>query len=204
MMVPPGCRAPDFSASSTMASAMRSLMEPPGLPRSDLIHTLAPAPNRRLMRTWGVLPIVCRMLSALIGPPRVGVVVGQSGVARRRCAKTRHSLCTQLFYAWAISIWPGRLTSPHESTVPGNLRSEEHTSELQSPCNLVCRLLLEKKKKKYNREYYAYESSDSPVGRVDHLHDRAWNGIAYLSVSCRHHLVASGGARRLSTALYRL
>src|SRR5256885_4840976 len=29
------------------------------------------------------------------------------------------------------------------------LRSEEHTSELQSPCNLVCRLLLEKKK--YNK-----------------------------------------------------
>src|SRR5256885_17249672 len=29
----------------------------------------------------------------------------------------------------------------------GTLRSEEHTSELQSPCNLVCRLLLEKKKK---------------------------------------------------------
>src|SRR2546426_5338641 len=30
---------------------------------------------------------------------------------------------------------------------PGNIsRSEEHTSELQSPCNLVCRLLLEKKK----------------------------------------------------------
>src|SRR5574341_2478306 len=31
-------------------------------------------------------------------------------------------------------------------------RSEEHTSELQSPTNLVCRLLLEKKKKK--RKYY--------------------------------------------------
>src|SRR2546426_4002806 len=29
-----------------------------------------------------------------------------------------------------------------------SVRSEEHTSELQSPCNLVCRLLLEKKKKK--------------------------------------------------------
>src|SRR5256885_6486696 len=29
---------------------------------------------------------------------------------------------------------------------PRGLRSEEHTSELQSPCNLVCRLLLEKKK----------------------------------------------------------
>src|SRR5256885_11767497 len=34
------------------------------------------------------------------------------------------------------------------SAAPGDdpLRSEEHTSELQSPCNLVCRLLLEKKK----------------------------------------------------------
>src|SRR2546426_9133318 len=32
------------------------------------------------------------------------------------------------------------------------VRSEEHTSELQSPCNLVCRLLLEKKKKKKNQK----------------------------------------------------
>src|SRR3989454_11998107 len=32
-------------------------------------------------------------------------------------------------------------------TEVADLRSEEHTSELQSPCNLVCRLLLEKKKK---------------------------------------------------------
>src|SRR3989454_12097476 len=31
--------------------------------------------------------------------------------------------------------------------IEGESRSEEHTSELQSPCNLVCRLLLEKKKK---------------------------------------------------------
>src|SRR5256885_3909659 len=31
-----------------------------------------------------------------------------------------------------------------------SVRSEEHTSELQSPCNLVCRLLLEKKKYKAN------------------------------------------------------
>src|SRR5256885_10448579 len=33
-----------------------------------------------------------------------------------------------------------------ESENTGVTRSEEHTSELQSPCNLVCRLLLEKKK----------------------------------------------------------
>src|SRR5256885_15967657 len=34
----------------------------------------------------------------------------------------------------------------------GPRRSEEHTSELQSPCNLVCRLLLEKKKKTYTTQ----------------------------------------------------
>src|SRR5256885_5961683 len=43
--------------------------------------------------------------------------------------------------------WQNRLA---RTTVPSRTlegRSEEHTSELQSPCNLVCRLLLEKKKK---------------------------------------------------------
>src|SRR2546426_4099307 len=34
--------------------------------------------------------------------------------------------------------------SPRSSGPPTTTRSEEHTSELQSPCNLVCRLLLEK------------------------------------------------------------
>src|SRR5256885_8509502 len=34
-------------------------------------------------------------------------------------------------------------------------RSEEHTSELQSPCNLVCRLLLEKKKNNYHMRFYS-------------------------------------------------
>src|SRR5256885_11664966 len=38
------------------------------------------------------------------------------------------------------------LRSVRRVQAPGLLRSEEHTSELQSPCNLVCRLLLEKKK----------------------------------------------------------
>src|SRR2546426_6382463 len=36
-------------------------------------------------------------------------------------------------------------------------RSEEHTSELQSPCNLVCRLLLEKKKKNNNTSVTRYK-----------------------------------------------
>src|SRR3989454_8031485 len=39
------------------------------------------------------------------------------------------------------------------------MRSEEHTSELQSPCNLVCRLLLEKKKKYYNSAVYSVQTA---------------------------------------------
>src|SRR5256885_8280843 len=39
---------------------------------------------------------------------------------------------------------------------PAAARSEEHTSELQSPCNLVCRLLLEKKKKNHNPTVIRY------------------------------------------------
>src|SRR5256885_11714727 len=43
-------------------------------------------------------------------------------------------------------------------------RSEEHTSELQSPCNLVCRLLLEKKKNKQRKlDTNLLESSSHPV-----------------------------------------
>src|SRR2546426_8403034 len=38
------------------------------------------------------------------------------------------------------------------------VRSEEHTSELQSPCNLVCRLLLEKKKKKHPNNYHTQDT----------------------------------------------
>src|SRR5256885_12771702 len=51
----------------------------------------------------------------------------------RACADARH--CTR-----------GQVSEPDEW-----MRSEEHTSELQSPCNLVCRLLLEKKKKINNQ-----------------------------------------------------
>src|SRR2546426_3139807 len=53
---------------------------------------------------------------------------------------------TRVLTAWRVTrdgSFPSTLdTQPsHRSTA----RSEEHTSELQSPCNLVCRLLLEKK-----------------------------------------------------------
>src|SRR5205807_2886394 len=47
------------------------------------------------------------------------------------------------------------------------IRSEEHTSELQSPCNLVCRLLLEKKKKNIKNILYAlYEKHVNTTLRI--------------------------------------
>src|SRR5256885_8747327 len=52
----------------------------------------------------------------------------------------------ELLPMWALfegSIWLAVLAERRAAK-----RSEEHTSELQSPCNLVCRLLLEKKKQK--------------------------------------------------------
>src|SRR2546430_9770496 len=45
------------------------------------------------------------------------------------------------------------------------VRSEEHTSELQSQSNLVCRLLLEKKKKKYYVTYAAYTNTHQSTNR---------------------------------------
>src|SRR5256885_9407105 len=59
-----------------------------------------------------------------------------------------------------LAVYPGLATLLFAAAIPGGFeagqgsgvqhaigqRSEEHTSELQSPCNLVCRLLLEKKK----------------------------------------------------------
>src|SRR2546427_1460478 len=59
------------------------------------------------------------------------------------------------------TLFPGqpRITAPLRDSRPGGpggnhatarLRSEEHTSELQSQSNLVCRLLLEKKKQHYH------------------------------------------------------
>src|SRR5256885_11211103 len=50
----------------------------------------------------------------------------------------------------------------------GRLRSEEHTSELQSPCNLVCRLLLEKKKQTYLHAHAQPHTAHTPYRSVGH------------------------------------
>src|SRR5256885_11727960 len=69
-------------------------------------------------------------------PAATGQGVQRVGVRDRRAPEATWQTCM-------ISASDRRwATCPSACT-----RSEEHTSELQSPCNLVCRLLLEKKKK---------------------------------------------------------
>src|SRR2546430_13456749 len=62
---------------------------------------------------------------------------------------------TTLFRSMDASrCWERRAKQRHSNLRVG-LRSEEHTSELQSQSNLVCRLLLEKKKKKKYKSVYS-------------------------------------------------
>src|SRR5574341_2515988 len=60
--------------------------------------------------------------------------------------------------------------SPHVARHDSRRRSEEHTSELQSPTNLVCRLLLEKKKKiephPLPRDSFLYKDGDRKSTRL--------------------------------------
>src|SRR5207248_11019797 len=76
-------------------------------------------------------------------PPRAraaprSAVRSECEARRRRCRPER-----------SVGAWPIRARSGQRCFRSNDLRrSEEHTSELQSPYDLVCRLLLEKKKKK--------------------------------------------------------
>src|SRR2546426_3877362 len=77
----------------------------------------------------------------------MGTVVTRTSTDRSCRCRSWASASTS---RWARGSPQGRRSvgaAFHESTAAKEGRSEEHTSELQSPCNLVCRLLLEKKKR---------------------------------------------------------
>src|SRR5256885_12201113 len=90
-------------------------------PRSTLFPytTLFRSPDRAFVRALGQ--------ASVLGVP-MPIVVFAAVLAGAHLVLQRTSI--------------GRFVYAHGD----NRRSEEHTSELQSPCNLVCRLLLEKKK----------------------------------------------------------
>src|SRR2546430_12548850 len=74
-----------------------------------------------------------------------------SNRARVTAAKSYHGTASWNLERRLASLYP-------------RLRSEEHTSELQSQSNLVCRLLLEKKKKKHLKIGPVSERSVHPTG----------------------------------------
>src|SRR2546426_7138644 len=92
---------------------------------------------------------VKRMAPVLLQRIRITLSRGTSRAERAAVPPTLKSRVN----AGAPGAWSARAYTPEpDLSVPlrsgSGVRSEEHTSELQSPCNLVCRLLLEKKKKK--------------------------------------------------------
>src|SRR5256885_9740869 len=77
-------------------------------------------------------------------------------IEQRRVERLRAVLKNQIERTRDLRDHPLRVADDH--------RSEEHTSELQSPCNLVCRLLLEKKNR-YER--IAEVAVDDAIARLD-------------------------------------
>src|SRR5256885_4065565 len=75
-----------------------------------------------------------------------------AGVAPSRSATSR-TVCA--IFSLASPASPAKRGLVREDRADRARRSEEHTSELQSPCNLVCRLLLEKKKDLGNHTHVA-------------------------------------------------
>src|SRR5256885_16001826 len=105
---------------------------------------------RAVMRSTSLTPLSCsrNCCQGAAMPPALAPCSARVASSRAMaCVRSRRGSSSQ-----ALSRrlpMPVMQVSSRENNVG---RSEEHTSELQSPCNLVCRLLLEKKKKKYKHD----------------------------------------------------
>src|SRR6266853_6921666 len=115
-------------------------------------------------------PIRACALARLSGSCRCGLV-SRADVKPRRSRWPRHS---ERDFRWRSAVRPARLHRPgmdcgrnvarvaSDRCGASHAGSEEHTSELQSQSNLVCRLLLEKKKTKKTGRY----ARTSTVGKL--------------------------------------
>src|SRR3989441_953013 len=127
---------PQWSALSTRGRSRTRLPSPSGT--TNIMAPMPVAtPNRqgRPLRTPACAPAAVSMM--LLGP----------GVTAATTAKRRNAtICS------VVVRYPPRIGRPPGASreAASDARSEEHTSELQSLAYLVCRLLLEKKKKKTN------------------------------------------------------
>src|SRR3989454_6824266 len=90
------------------------------------------------------------------GCGRVGDGTVPIGAALTTDRKSTRLNSSHLVISYAVFCLKKKRTSRRS-------RSEEHTSELQSPCNLVCRLLLEKKKISYHSHRRDYTVSSLSI-----------------------------------------
>src|SRR5690606_24700552 len=129
----------------------------PDLRRTLQVHTAKPDPRVRGRRTEpdsrGFSRVQANAFQLGLTADRLLIGYGHaSGVSRPRSARSRARMRLMIdgslnsaACARSDSLW-GRAGYPLYRAFAGTSRSEEHTSELQSRENLVCRLLLEKKK----------------------------------------------------------
>src|SRR3989454_12831748 len=100
---------------------------------------------KRYMKTSADFFLAGRSIPAWVcGLAFISANLGAQEVIGMGASGAKYGLSTSHFYwigAIPAMVFVGIFMMPF-------YRSEEHTSELQSPCNLVCRLLLEKKKKR--------------------------------------------------------
>src|SRR5215467_6831028 len=125
--------------------------------------------RRKVMRPWtipilGVVALSLAIPSGAEARLRFGPGVVLGALAGAMFGGFRHSFRhhhrRHAVYSSArprrVARWERRqvASTPRPGvSAPPPPRSEEHTSELQSPCNLVCRLLLEKKKQKHKKSH---------------------------------------------------
>src|SRR2546426_2510421 len=116
------------TADSALLSCALALSVPAPAPAQGRGRVKPPTDAPRALSADSLNNLKFRNLGPSVAGGRVAAVVGVPGDR-------------SVYYVGAAAggVW--------KTTDGGDSRSEEHTSELQSPCNLVCRLLLEKKKR---------------------------------------------------------
>src|SRR5438046_7046731 len=107
---------------------------------AGMVTSAVELPGYRIVRNFGIVRgIVVRSRSLIgnLGAALQTIVGGNITILTNLCEKTREDAFELLL----------RHAGEHGANAVVGMRSEEHTSELQSLTNLVCRLLLEKKNK---------------------------------------------------------
>src|SRR2546426_119029 len=133
---------------------LREIQQEFGLHDLAVEDALAAHQRPKLERYGDSLFVVLR--PARLAPGADGVELGETHifVGPRYVVTVRHGASAPLAEVRARCEATPALLAKGPGWLRTAPRSEEHTSELQSPCNLVCRLLLEKKKKNETHWFY--------------------------------------------------